>query len=159
MAASSLDKFDRRLLALVQHDATLSSEQLGAQLGLSASAVQRRLKRLRSTGVISATVAILEPNKIGSPPTFVVGVELERERPELLARLRAWMSAEEAVQQAYYVTGAADLLLFVVVPDIPAFDAFMARLMAENPNVRRFSTSVVLAAHKRQLNIPVQSLV
>jgi DNA-binding Lrp family transcriptional regulator len=156
MTASSLDSFDRRLLALVQHDATLSGEQLGDRLGLSASAVQRRLKRLRSMGVISATVAVLDPSKVGSPPTFVVGVELERERPELLARLRAWMSAEEAVQQAYYVTGAADLLLLIVVPDIPAFDAFMSRLIAENPNVRRFSTSVVLAAHKRQLTVPVR---
>lgn len=153
--AISLDNLDVGLLNLVQREAGLSSEQLGERIGLSASAVQRRLTRLRKAGVISSTVAVVEPAQVGSPAFFFVGVELERERSELLAQLRAWIANEDAVQQAYYVTGNWDLLLLVVVPDVPSFDTFMSRFMAENPNVRRFTTSVVLATQKRGLFLPL----
>lgn len=157
MANVKLDRFDIQLLELVQRDATLSGESMGERVGLSASAVQRRLKRLRASGVISSTVAVLDPAKVGSPPFFVVGLELERERPELVSKLREWLSEEDAVEQAYYVTGNSDLLLFIVVPDIPSFDGFMARLVAENANIRRFSTNVVLGAYKRRLSLPLNA--
>lgn len=155
MPRATLDVFDQRLLDLVQRDADLSAEKLAEQVGLSPSAVQRRLKKLKTSGVIAATVCVLDPAKVGSPTLFVVGLELERERPELLARLSAWIEREDRVQQGYYLTGTWDLMLLIVVPSVGAFDSFMARLLEENPNVRRFSTSVVLSTRKRQLLLPV----
>jgi DNA-binding Lrp family transcriptional regulator len=152
---TDLDSFDRRLLLLVQRDAAATSEALAAEVGLSASAIQRRLKRLRETGVITATVALVDPTKVGRPSFFIVGLEVERERPELLAELRRWLAAEDCVQEAFYVTGAWDIILIVTAFDIEGYDLFMSRMMAGNPNVRRFTTNVVLAAHKRRLFIPI----
>jgi DNA-binding Lrp family transcriptional regulator len=156
MARDVLDLFDRRLLDLVQRDADVPAEKLAEQVGLSPSAVQRRLKKLRKSGVIASTVCVLDPAKVGNPTLFVVGLELERERPELLTRLAAWIEREDRVQQGYYLTGTWDLLLMIVVPSVSAFDSFMAALLEENPNVRRFSTSVVLSTRKRQLFVPVK---
>lgn len=150
-----LDQFDRRILAIIQRDAALTSDQLAVHIGLSPSAVQRRLKRLRDTGIIAATVAVVDPAKVGRPPFFVVGLEVERERPELLSRLRAWLGAEDAVQEVFYVTGAWDFILIVSAPDVEAYDALMSRLMADNPNVRRFTTNVALGVHKRHQIVPV----
>ena len=155
MARSDLDPFDRRLLALVQRDAAQSAEALAGQVGLSASAVQRRLKRLRATGVILGEVAVVDPLKVGKPNFFLAALEIERERPELIARLRQWLAAEEQVQQIYYVTGTADFVLVVVAPDVGAYDALMSRLMADNPNVRRFTTNVALGVGKRGLFVPI----
>jgi len=85
----------------------------------------------------------------------VVGLEVERERPELVQPLRTWLRAEAAVQQAYYVTGTSDYVLLVTATDIGSFDQLMSRMMLENPNVRRFTTNVVMTAVKRGLYVPV----
>lgn len=150
-----MDRFDRQLLNLVQEDSSRTAEELGAHVALSPSAIQRRLKRLKDIGVIVREAAIVDPRKVGRPTFFVVSLQVERERPELLARLRAWLSAEPAVQQAFYVTGEADFILVVTAPETESFDALMARLVAENGNVRRFTTSVALGLVKRALTIPV----
>lgn len=155
MARSDLDRFDRRLLTLVQRDAAQTADALAGQVGLSASAVQRRLKRLRETGVILSEIAVVDPLKVGKPNFFLAALEIERERPELIARLRQWLSAEEQIQQVYYVTGTADFVLVVVAPDVGAYDALMSRLMADNPNVRRFTTNVALGVGKRGLFVPI----
>lgn len=155
MARSDFDSFDRRLLTLVQHDAARTAEALAGQVGLSASAVQRRLKRLRASGVILSEIAVVDPLKVGKPNFFLAALEIERERPELIARLRQWMAAEDQIQQVYYVTGTADFVLVVVASDVGAYDALMSRLMADNPNVRRFTTNVALGVGKRGLFVPV----
>ncbi|HEY6517064.1 MAG TPA: Lrp/AsnC family transcriptional regulator [Steroidobacteraceae bacterium] len=150
-----LDDFDRRLLNLVQSDAGQTAEQLAGNVGLSASAVQRRLKRLREGGVIVRDAAILDPKSLGSPIFFVTSLQIEREHPELIAQLRAWLMAQEQVQQIYFVTGQADFVLVVTAPNAESYQALMARLMSDNPNVTCFSTSMVLNVIKRSLAIPV----
>lgn len=150
-----LDSFDRRLLDLVQIDAARTAESLAESVGLSPSAVQRRLKRLRDDGVIVATVAVVDPRKVGRPGFYIVALEVERERPELIAALRTWLTAEERVQQAFYVTGSADFVLVVTAPGVEEYEELMSRLLAENANVRRYTTNVALGVHKRGLAIPV----
>lgn len=150
-----LDRFDRQLLNLVQEDAAQTAERLAEQVGLSPSAIQRRLKRMREQGVITRDVAVVDPREIGRPTFFVVSLEIERERPELLAQLREWLSRRAEVQQAYYVTGETDFVIIMTARDTEAFDAMMSRLVQENPNVRRFTTNVVLNLLKQGLSIPV----
>ncbi len=150
-----LDNFDRKMLVHLQRDADVTADRLAEAVGLSASAVQRRLRRLKAEAVISATVAIVDPEAVGRPSFFIVGLEIERERPELLSRLKAWLAAEEAVQQAFYVTGHWDYLLVVTARDVGAYDRFMSRLLSDNPNVRRFSTNVALSIPKRGLFVPI----
>lgn len=158
MPQTRLDSFDRKLLALVQRDADLTAEALAGQVGLSASAVLRRLKRLRTDGVIIAQTAVVDPLKLGKPTFFLTALEIERERPEHIARLRHWLAHEEQVQQVYYVTGTADFVLVIVAPDVVAYDALMNRLMCDNPNVRRFTTNVALGVGKRSLYLPVEDI-
>ena len=66
-----LDEFDRNLLGLLQENADLTSDQLATKVALSASAIQRRLKRLRESGVIERTIAVVAPRKVGRPNMFV----------------------------------------------------------------------------------------
>ena len=154
----TLDRFDRELLKIVQRNAELTTTELGERVGLSSSAVQRRLKRLRADGVITAYVAVVDPAKIGHPSFFVVGLEVDRERAEILSRLKAWLASEDAVQQVFYVTGAWDFVIIVTAPNVQAYDALVTRLLAENPNVRRFTTNVALGVHKRTSLIPVPGI-
>jgi Lrp/AsnC family leucine-responsive transcriptional regulator len=150
-----LDRFDRQLLNLLQEDAGQTAERLAERVGLSPSAIQRRIRRMREQGVILRDVAIVDPAKLGRPTMFVASVQVEQERPELLARFREWLAAQAEVQQAFYVTGEADFVLVVTAPDTAAYDALMSRMVAENPNVKRFTTNVALNVIKRGLAIPV----
>lgn len=153
--AMKLDRFDRRLLNLVQDDAGLTAEQLAQHVALSPSAIQRRMRRMREQGVIVRETAIVDPAHAGRPTFFVVSLQVERERPELLAALRRWLAAQAQVQQAFYVTGESDFVLVVTAPDVASYDALMSRMVAENPNVSRFTTNVALDMVKRGLTIPV----
>lgn len=150
-----LDRFDRQLLNLVQEDAGQTADRLAEQVALSPSAIQRRLRRLREHGVIMRDAAVVDPGKVGRPTFFIVSLQVERERPEMLAQLRKWLAEQEHIQQAFYVTGEADFVLIVTAPDTETYDALMARMIGENPNVRRFTTNVALSVIKRGLAIPI----
>jgi DNA-binding Lrp family transcriptional regulator len=150
-----LDRFDRQLLDLVQADSGQTAERLAEQVELSASAIQRRLRRLRDEGVIVRDCAVVDPAVVGRPDFFIVALEVERERAELLAQLRKWLAAEAHVQQVFYVTGAADFILVVTCPDTEAYDTLMSRMVRDNPNIRRFTTNVALSVLKRGLAIPI----
>ena len=154
---AELDKFDRRILAIVQRDARRSAETIGADIGLSASAVQRRMARLREDGVIVAEVALIDPRSVDQRLTVIADLEVERERPELLASLRQWIAAEPAIQQAWYVTGDSDYVLVVTARDVGDYDALMQRLVTANANVKRFRTRVALDTLKRSLAVPVDA--
>ncbi len=151
----NLDRFDRQLLNLVQEDAGRTAEQLAEQVALSPSAIQRRLRRMREEGVIVRQTAIVDPQRVGRPTFFIVSLQVERERPELLSQLRKWLATQEHVQQAFYVTGEADFVLVVSAPDTETYDALMGRLVAENPNVSKFITNVALGVVKRGLSVPI----
>jgi DNA-binding Lrp family transcriptional regulator len=113
---------------------------------------------MRDEGVIIRYSAILDPVKVGRPTFFIVSVQVERERPELLGQFRSWLASQEPVQQAFYVTGEADFVLVITAPDTETYDQLMARLVNENPNVKRFTTNVALGVVKRELKIPIPTL-
>ena len=156
--ATPLDKIDRRILAIVQKDARRPAELIGADVGLSASAVQRRMARMRDEGIITAEVAVIDPMSVGHPLTMIVDVEVERERPELLASLKQWIAAQAFIQEAWYVTGAGDYVLIVIARDVDDFESSMQRMIAENANVRRFHTRVALSTLKRGLLVPTTAM-
>ena len=156
--ATPLDKIDRRILTIVQKDARRPAELIGADVGLSASAVQRRMARMRDERIITAEVAVIDPMSVGHPLTMIVDVEVERERPELLASLKQWIAAQPFIQEAWYVTGAGDYVLIVIARDVDDFEASMQRMIAENANVRRFHTRVALSTLKRGLLVPMAAM-
>jgi DNA-binding Lrp family transcriptional regulator len=150
-----LDQLDIAILACLQEDARTIAETIGAKVGLSAAAVQRRIKRLREAGVIEREVAVLSPQALGLSMTFVVMVEMERENLAVLDAFRRQILADDCVQQCYYVTGNADFVLVVTCPDMAGFEAFTRRMFFDNPNVRHFTTSVAMDRVKVGLSLPL----
>lgn len=152
-----LDHADRTILAAMQKDARTRLEDLAGETGLSIASVQRRLKALRDEGVIAGEVAVVDPARIGHPMTFIVMVELERERIDELDAFSRRVAADPQVQQCYYVTGEADFCLICIARDMADFEALTQRLFFENNNVRRFRTSVVMRRRKVGLTVPVEA--
>ena len=154
---AALDRFDLAILNILQADNTTPQRAIAQAVNLSAPAVQRRIQRLKDSGVIRANVAVLDPVKVGKPLTIVLEVHLDNERPDRTAPLRARIAAEEAVQQCYSVTGEADYLLVVNVASMADYEALTRRLFEGDDNIKRFRTSVALASLKTGLRVPLDS--
>jgi Lrp/AsnC family transcriptional regulator, leucine-responsive regulatory protein len=145
----TLDPLDRRILALYQPDTRQSAEHIGAQVGLSAAAVQRRLKRLRETGVIVAETAQLDCRALALGLTAIVHIDLVDESARATHAFRDKLLARPEVQQCYGVAGGVDYVVVVVVTDLAAYDAFCDACLLHDTNVRSFTTHVVLEAARR----------
>ena len=154
----TLDALDKQILSLYQHDTRTSGEELGAQVGLSAAAVQRRLKRLREGGVIVAEAALLDCKQLGLGVTAIVHVDLVDESARASRAFRDKLVRRPEVQQCYGVAGEVDYVLIVIVPDLAAYDAFCEACLLHDANVRSFTTQVVLDAAKRGSALAIPSL-
>ncbi|BCH61535.1 Lrp/AsnC family transcriptional regulator [Agrobacterium vitis] len=150
-----LDRFDRQIIDIIQRNCQLKAEIIAEQIGLSLSAVQRRLKRLREEGIIKSEVAVVDRKITGHPMVFIVGMEIERDNYDALARFRTWSERQDHIQQVYYVTGQVDLIAIVTARDVEHYDDIAALIMAENPQIRRMHTNVVLRDIKLGLFVPM----
>ncbi len=150
-----IDNLDAKILNLVQENNRLTVEQIGNEVGLSASACQRRLSRLRAEKVITADVSLVDPQKVGKMLTMIIEVTVEREKPDVMKNFKDSMLAHPQVMQCYYVTGDKDFIMIVSVGDMQEFEVFQTQFCTENPAISRFSTSVVVDAIKVGLSVPV----
>lgn len=148
-----LDPADRAILTALQSDARAPLDVLADATGLSTATVQRRVRRMRDAGVIVRDISILDPVALGWGMTFVVLVEMERERADVLDAFRRRMRAEPQVQQCYYITGEADFALVCLARDMSDYEALTRRLFFDDANVRRFRTNVVMDRTKVGLNV------
>ena len=150
-----LDAFDLAILDILQRDNTTPQRDIATAVHLSAASVQRRIKRLRETGVIRAEVALLDASRLGRPLTMIVEVHVHDEHPLRTAGLRHRITTEPAVQQCYSVTGEADYLLILCAATMSDYDAITRRLFEGDENVRRFRTSVALGSIKEGMQVPL----
>jgi DNA-binding Lrp family transcriptional regulator len=152
----TLDAFDRKIIAILQEDNMTPQRAIGEAVNLSAPAVQRRIKRLTETGVISANVAVLDPQAVGQSITIFVEVEVISETAEQIESAKREFAGTPEIQQCYYVTGEADFILVVTVPSMADYDALTRRLFFGNNNVKRFRTFVAMDRVKVGLGVPVE---
>jgi Lrp/AsnC family leucine-responsive transcriptional regulator len=149
----NIDKADIVIINALQKNARIGIENLAELASLSPASVQRRLKTLRESGIILREVAVVDPSKVGQLMSFVVLVELERERRDQIDQFIRRVLKEPQVQQCYYVTGDADFCLICTAQDMDDFEMLTQRLFFEDANVRRFRTSVVMGRKKVSMEI------
>ncbi|GAB7554970.1 Lrp/AsnC family transcriptional regulator [Novosphingobium sp. 11B] len=139
-----IDAFDRRIIAIVRRNNLAPARTIAAQVGLSESAVLRRLRRLRAAGVIVADVALIDPARLAPAITIHVLVELNQSGLRMEQAFAARLDRCPEVIGAWNVTGRTDFLLMVSVPTIEAYQRFADDVLASDENVRDFETLVSL---------------
>ena len=154
-----LDDIDRRLLDLLQADATRTNQALAEAAGVSAATALRRVRRLTESGVIERQVALLAPRLSDEGLTAIAEVSLDRQGAELLQAFEARALAEAAVQQCYRVSPGPDFVLVAWVPDMNAWGAVVQRLFTQDANVRNVKTyfSVRRAKFEPRISLPPRS--
>lgn len=143
-----MDRIDRKLLALLQEDASRTNVELADLVALSPSSCLRRIRRLKDAGVIERIVAVLDPAKAGRTLKAVVTVELERHGEQYMREFLGQAVREQAVMQAYGVSGQTDVVLMLRMADMEEFDALCERLFHERSNVARYYTMFAIRTAK-----------
>jgi Lrp/AsnC family transcriptional regulator len=128
-----MDAIDRKILAVVQEDASLSVAEIGQRVGLSSTPCWKRMQRLEADGVIQRRVAIIDSDKIGLGVTVFVSIETGDHSNDWLARFADVVHAMPEVMEFYRMAGDVDYMLRVVVTDIAGYDTFYKKLIATVP--------------------------
>jgi Lrp/AsnC family transcriptional regulator, leucine-responsive regulatory protein len=150
-----LDDFDHRLLELLQRDAAVTLTTLGDAVGLSASAVQRRITRYRKHGLLRQ-VAVLDPNALPATTLATVLVTMERDTLRLHSAFRARMRAAAEVQQCYAIAGEWDYLVILAASSVAHYREVAERLFVDEGNVKRYETRLVFDTVKLGLTLPTR---
>jgi len=124
-----MDETDRRILRLLQDDASLSASEVARAVGLSASPCWKRIKRLQDEGIIKRQVALLDADRLGFGLTVFVSIKTGEHSSQWLAQFSHTIAEMPEVQEFHRMAGEVDYLLKVVVRDMAAYDKFYKRLI------------------------------
>ena len=152
--ARRLDRIDRRILAILQKDSTLSVAELAKQVHLSPTPCWKRVQRLEAEGVIQGRVAILDPEQLGLGLTVFVAIETADHSTDWLGRFAATVSAMPEVMELYRMAGETDYLLRIVVPDMKAYDSFYKNLIGTMP-LKNVTSSFAMERIKATTAYPI----
>ena len=159
MENSSLDKLDANILRILQADGRQTYEVIAAQVGLSASAVLRRVKRLEDVGIIDRYVALVKPEKVGLGLTAYINVRLEKHteshKRTPMDLFRASVLTWPEVVECAALTGEMDYLLRLVVKDMGAYSRFIMETLLKHPSVQDCKTSFMMDQVKSTTAVPV----
>jgi Lrp/AsnC family transcriptional regulator len=152
-----MDKIDRKILALLQVDSSLTAEQVGEKVGLSKAACWRRIQRLTETGVIQRTVALLDPKLVNLKTTAFVMIKTASHSTAWMERFAKAVQKIPEVIELHRMSGDVDYLLRIVVPNIGEYDAVYKRMISA---VEMFdvSASFVLETIKSTTTLPLDYL-
>jgi Lrp/AsnC family transcriptional regulator, leucine-responsive regulatory protein len=150
-----VDDFDSAILNILQTNSRISTEEIGDVVGLSPSACQRRIKKLKTDGIIKKEVAIIDRNKLDNYTTAIIDVTLEKGGENALDIFIDKLEREKQVQQFYYTVGDVDFVLIIVVKSMVEFDTLTRRLLMSDPNVKKFHSKIAIQANKLSLEVPM----
>ncbi len=125
-----MDAIDRKILILLQQDASLSIEKIAAKIHLSSTPCWKRIRRLEKLGIIKKRVALLDAEKIGAGVTVFVAIKTNQHNREWLNHFANSVADMPQILDFYRMSGEIDYLLRVVVPDIAEFATFYQELIS-----------------------------
>ncbi|RMH46813.1 MAG: Lrp/AsnC family transcriptional regulator [Alphaproteobacteria bacterium] len=150
-----LDDIDSRLLAVLQRDANLTSQELGQILGLSASQAARRRQRLEQAGYVQSYVARLDPGQLGLEVQAFVQVQMATHDPARVKGFTRIIDTLPEVVAAWTLTGEADYLLRVFCRDLASLNRLVHEIILPLPAVARVQSQIVMNQLKPDSPLPV----
>lgn len=155
----ALDKLDLQILRQLQANGRATYDEVAEAVGLSASAVLRRVRRLEDAGVISRYAALVAPERVGLGLTAYINVRLEKHtehhKRTPMDAFRAAVQAWPEVVECAALTGEMDFLLRVVVADMAHYSRFIMDTLLKHPSVQDCKTSFVLDRVKATTALPL----
>ncbi len=156
IADAPLDAIDRKILRALQADGLIANQALADEVGLSPPACLKRVRRLRTAGVIARTAALLAPEALGYPLLTVVRIKLDRPRGKAMRDFERRMRDLPRVTHCLTVAGDIDYVILVRSRDVAHYQEFARHVLATAPGIRAYTSEVVLEVPKWTTEIPVE---
>ncbi|WP_424943305.1 Lrp/AsnC family transcriptional regulator [Aliiroseovarius crassostreae] len=150
-----MDHTDHRILAALQKNAHMTSQELGELLNLSPSQAGRRRQRLEELGHVTGYVAKLDPMKLGLSVQSFVQVEMASHAPEAGRAFQTLVETQPQIISAWTLTGASDYLLRVYCKDLPALNRLIHEVLLPHPSVSRVQSQIVMNQLKPDAPLPL----
>lgn len=150
-----LDQAQRRILALLQQDSSISTQNLAEKVGLSPSPCWRRVREMEEAGLIRGYVALLDRHKLGLGTCVWVRVKLKKHSADVLDRFENVVKGCNEVVECYELLGETDCLLKLYLPNLEAFSTFMHDFLLKLPEVDVTHSSVALREIKNETTLPL----
>ena len=150
-----IDAIDLKILDVLQRNARISNAELAQSVGLSPSPCLRRIRNLEKAGVISKYAAILDQTVVELSISVFVQVTLERQVEAALETFERLIRERAEVLECYLMTGDADYLLRIVVPDVAAYEQFLKDHLTRIPGVASIKSSFALNRVKYETALPI----
>ena len=151
-----LDRTTRRIIHELQHDGALSAQQLAERVGLSATPVWRRVKELEQSGVLRRHVALMDREKLGLTICVLAHVSLLRQNESAVDDFERFAVGSAEIMECARITGEADYVIKVVVPDMKAYDRFLSEKVFKLAGIASIRSNVVLREVKYETALPVE---
>ncbi len=153
--SAPLDAYEKRILRLLQEDASLSNAEIAEKVGLSASPCWRRIDRLEREGFIKRRVALLDRRKVGLNAQIFAQVKLNAHGRANLDEFAAAIRDLPEVLECYVMMGSVDFLLRIVAPDIEAYEKLFFNRLSQLPGVQEVNSTVALSEIKSTTALPL----
>ncbi|MDJ0907535.1 MAG: Lrp/AsnC family transcriptional regulator [Woeseiaceae bacterium] len=155
MQILDLDHTDRRILELLQQEPGINAAELGEKIGLSQSAVWRRMQTLREQGVIVDQPVKIDREKVGLNTMVFAHVKLTSHGRSNLAEFSEAVREFPEVLDCYVMLGNVDFLLRIVTEDIKAYEQFFFEKLSQLPGIQEVNSSIVLSDIKHTNVLPI----
>ncbi|MBB5704209.1 Lrp/AsnC family transcriptional regulator [Ochrobactrum daejeonense] len=154
--SANMDDIDRKILAELQSDGTLSVDSLSERVNLSRNACWRRVKRMEDGGIIKGRVALVDAELAGCGLSVFILVRTSSHDPDWLEKFRTAMARFPEIVGVYRMTGDLDYVLKARVSDVKAYDRLYQRLIASVP-LSDVSASFVMEEIKETTAVPLRA--
>lgn len=156
-ALATLDEIDINILSCLQDQARLSNVDLADRVGLTPAPCLRRVRALEHAGVIQRYAALVEPGAVQLGVAIFVRITLVQQVEKRLETFEATIRHHPEVMECYLMTGDADYLLRVVVPDVESYERFLDTTLTRTAGVASIKSSFALRQVKYSTALPLAS--
>ena len=150
-----IDNMDRKILRLLQSDASLSATAIGEQVGLSQSPCWRRIQRLKESGLIKEQGLVIDRKKLGFDTMVFAHVKLTAHGRSKVAEFGDTIRKFPEVLECHLLLGQVDFLLRIVTPDLEAYERFFFERLSQLPDVQEVTSSIALTEVKHTTQLPI----
>lgn len=150
-----LDPLDRRILAQLQRDASLSNAELAERVGSTSPSCWRRIRQLEDAGVLKETVRLADPKLLGQSVNVLCQVRMRDYSAECIERFEDFVERSERIMECYSISGDWDYLMRIVASDVAGYEHFLMRVMLKHPSIASASSHFALSITKYQTALPV----
>nr|WP_208020292.1 Lrp/AsnC family transcriptional regulator [Pseudoteredinibacter isoporae] len=153
-----MDKIDRKILKLIQRDASLTASEIAEQVNLSQPPCWRRIKRLEDEGYIRARVGLLNRQKLGLNTVIYTEVKLTANGRQELHAFEERIREVPEVTECYVMLGRVDFLLCIVTKDMEHYERLYRDVLSQLPGVQEFNSSVAMSEIKLSTELPLDAI-